>query len=84
MKKITETSKNPRPDWLFGQNPQAIERTGEMISNQVFPMQNGNQVMFAMAIVVRRLDNNQVVVINGLECYVVEEKKEKVTSLVNP
>ena len=66
------------------ENPQAIERTGEMISNQVFPMQNGNQVMFAMAIVVRRLDNNQVVVINGLECYVVEEKKEKVTSLVNP
>ena len=32
------------------ENPQAIERTGEMISNQVFPMQNGNQVMFAMAI----------------------------------
>lgn len=56
--------------------PSTIERRGEVLSTQVFPMQQGGAMGFMVMMAVRRSDTNMVVVINGLECVFYDPMQE--------
>ena len=48
--------------------PSTIDRVGEVLSSQAFPMQNGGQIGFMVAFIVRRLPDNKILVIDGNNC----------------
>jgi len=56
--------------------PSTIARRGEVLSTQVFPMQQGGAMGFMVMMAVRRLDTNMVVVVNGLECVFYDPMQE--------
>jgi hypothetical protein len=48
-------------------------RYGEILSTQAFPMQGASGMGFMITMVVRRLDNDKVVVIDGMGATIVDE-----------
>ena len=56
-------------------NPQVIERRGELLSSTPLPMQNGQQIAFAVVLVVRRLDTNQIVAVMANDAKIEEPEK---------
>ena len=53
--------------------PSTITRRGEMLTVQAFPMQQGGGMGFVVTMIVRRLDTNTIIVVNGLECKFVDD-----------
>jgi hypothetical protein len=52
-----------------------VYRYGEILSTQAFPMQGASGMGFMITMVVRRLDNDKVVVIDGMGATIVDEPK---------
>ena len=54
-----------------------------MLSIQAFPMQQGGGMGFMVTMVVRRLDTNTVIVVNGLECKFVDDDDTQPCGVMN-
>lgn len=76
---IVEWDESETESGIKLEGPTKARRRGEVISSHAYPMQDPRTggMGFMVAFVVRRVDTNAIVVINGLEAIVVDEKPER-------